>query len=226
MRSASQGQQPFLYFRSRPFPSQLRLDREASEYTTAVAEGVGNASNCGVPAKIRTRSGSGAKEIAAHTARPVNGQFGGMCVANCDKPASTRISWANKAKEIVVGIARLVEVANFGRRGVGSARAAHRDCQGRSVGGLFHHPSVIRAEAKSGNQKKTELLGRYTSREKSHARSCLRRRIARFIKPLPLVRARRRKNRAGCRTASSRQGEHCATAGSTDANRTAQGRQP
>jgi len=31
----------------------LRLDREASECTTV--EGVGNASNCGVPAKTRTR---------------------------------------------------------------------------------------------------------------------------------------------------------------------------
>jgi hypothetical protein len=37
------------------FSQSIDVGPEASEFTTAVAEGVGNASNCGVPAKTRTR---------------------------------------------------------------------------------------------------------------------------------------------------------------------------
>jgi hypothetical protein len=45
----------------------------------------------------------------------------------------------NKAKEIVVGIARLAEVTNFGRRGVGSTpRRAPVIAKAASVGGLIH----------------------------------------------------------------------------------------
>ena len=62
------------------FSQSIEVDREVSGYTTA--EGVGNASNCGVPAKTRTHEGSGVKEIAVGTGRPAKDQLAGMSAVN------------------------------------------------------------------------------------------------------------------------------------------------
>jgi hypothetical protein len=73
---------------------------------------VGNAKNCGLPAKTKARWASGAKETAADIGRPAKDQCGGMCAANCGKLVSTRTSWENAVKVIAAVTGKRVKVAS------------------------------------------------------------------------------------------------------------------